>query len=227
MNQPSISTAYMMLLRRDVALAYRHRSELANPPLFFVLVVSLLPLGIGPNTALLSKIAPGLVWVVALLATLLSLDNIFRSDFEDGALELLLVSPQPMAVLVLAKVTAHWLAAGLPLLVLAPPLAMMLYLPIEALPTLIATLALGTPVLSLIGAIGVALTVGLRRGGMLLALLVLPLYVPVLIFATSAVDAAAGGLDVSGQLAIMGAMLILGVILAPLAAAGALRISMS
>jgi heme exporter protein B len=227
MNQPSISTAYMMLLRRDVALAYRHRSELANPPLFFVLVVSLLPLGIGPNTALLSKIAPGLVWVVALLATLLSLDNIFRSDFEDGALELLLVSPQPMAVLVLAKVTAHWLAAGLPLLVFAPPLAMMLYLPIEALPTLIATLALGTPVLSLIGAIGVALTVGLRRGGMLLALLVLPLYVPVLIFATSAVDAAAGGLDVSGQLAIMGAMLLLGVTLAPLAAAGALRISMS
>jgi heme exporter protein B len=227
MNQPSISTAYMMLLRRDVALAYRHRSELANPPLFFVLVVSLLPLGIGPNTALLSKIAPGLVWVVALLATLLSLDNIFRSDFEDGALELLLVSPQPMAVLVLAKVTAHWLAAGLPLLVLAPPLAMMLYLPIEALPTLIATLALGTPVLSLIGAIGVALTVGLRRGGMLLALLVLPLYVPVLVFATSAVDAAAGGLDVSGQLAIMGAMLLLGVTLAPLAAAGALRISMS
>jgi heme exporter protein B len=227
MNQPSISTAYIMLLRRDVALAYRHRSELANPPLFFVLVVSLLPLGIGPNTALLSKIAPGLVWVVALLATLLSLDNIFRSDFEDGALELLLVSPQPMAVLVLAKVTAHWLAAGLPLLVLAPPLAMMLYLPIEALPTLIATLALGTPVLSLIGAIGVALTVGLRRGGMLLALLVLPLYVPVLVFATSAVDAAAGGLDVSGQLAIMGAMLLLGVTLAPLAAAGALRISMS
>jgi heme exporter protein B len=227
MNQPSISTAYMMLLRRDVALAYRHRSELANPPLFFVLVVSLLPLGIGPNTALLSKIAPGLVWVVALLATLLSLDNIFRSDFEDGALELLLVSPQPMAVLVLAKVTAHWLAAGLPLLVLAPPLAMMLYLPIEALPTLIATLALGTPVLSLIGAIGVALTVGLRRGGMLLALLVLPLYIPVLVFATSAVDAAAGGLDVSGQLAIMGAMLLLGVTLAPLAAAGALRISMS
>jgi heme exporter protein B len=184
-------------------------------------------LGIGPDSALLAKVAPGLVWVVALLATLLSLDSIFRSDFEDGALELLLVSPQPIAVLVLAKITAHWLVAGLPLLVFALPLSLMLYLPISALPVLIATLVLGTPVLSLLGAIGVALTVGLRRGGMLLALLVLPLYVPVLIFATSAVQAAATGLPVSGQLAIMSAMLILALILAPLTAAAALRISLN
>jgi heme exporter protein B len=219
--------AFLALLRRDLALAYRNRAELANPVLFFVLVVSLLPLGIGPDAALLSRVAPGIVWVVALLATLLSLDNIFRSDFEDGGLELLLVSSQPAAVLVLAKTIAHWLVAGAPLLVIAPPLALMLYLPVGALPGLLATLALGTPVLSLIGAIGVALTVGLRRGGMLLALLVLPLYVPVLIFATSAVDAAAAGLPVSGQLAIMGAILIMALTLAPLAAAGALRISMS
>lgn len=227
MNQPRVLSAYMMLLRRDVTLAYRNRAELANPPLFFVLVVSLLPLGIGPDSALLGKIAPGAVWVVALLATLLSLDNIFRSDFEDGALELLLISPQPMPVLVLAKVTAHWLIAGLPLLIFALPLALMLYLPWRALPILIATLALGTPVLSLIGAIGVALTVGLRRGGLLLALLVLPLYIPVLIFATSAVSAAAAGLPVSGQLAIMAALLILALTLAPLAAAAALRIALN
>lgn len=216
-----------MLLRRDVTLAYRNRAELANPPLFFVLVTSLLPLGIGPDAALLSKIAPGVVWVMALLAMLLSLDSIFRADFEDGALELLLVSPQPMAVLVLAKITAHWLVAGLPLLVCAAPLALVLYLPVGALPELLATLALGTPMLSLIGAIGVALTVGLRRGGMLLGLLVVPLYVPVLIFATGAVDAAAAGLPVSGQLAIMAAMLILALMLAPLATAAALRIALN
>lgn len=227
MNQTPVTIAYMSLLRRDLALAYRNRAELANPVLFFVLVVILLPLGVGPDNELLSRIAPGVVWVVALLATLLSLDAIFRSDFEDGALELLLVSPQPMAVLVLAKITAHWLVAGLPLLVAGPPLALMLSLPAEALPTLIATLALGTPVLSLVGTIGVALTVGLRRGGILLALLVLPLYIPVLIFATGAVDAAAAGLPVSGQLAIMGAILLLAVTLAPLAAAGALRIALN
>jgi heme exporter protein B len=227
MNLPAMPSAYMTLLRRDVILAYRNRAEFANPLLFFVLVVTLLPLGIGPDTALLSRVAPGVVWVVALLATLLALENMFRADFEDGALELMLISPQPLAVLVLAKVTAHWLVAGLPLLIIAPPLAMMLYLPADALPALLATLILGTPVLSLVGSIGVALTIGLRRGGMLLALLVLPLYVPVLIFATSAVDAAAAGLPVSGQLAIMAAILIISLVLTPLATAGALRIALN
>ncbi|MBA2410040.1 MAG: heme exporter protein CcmB [Gammaproteobacteria bacterium] len=227
MNQPAISVAYMTLLRRDIILAYRNRAEFANPLLFFALVATLLPLGIGPDTELLSRIAPGVVWVVALLATLLALEGMFRADFEDGALELMLISPQPVAALVLAKVTAHWLVAGLPLLIIAPPLAMMLYLPVGALPVLLATLALGTPVLSLVGSIGVALTIGLRRGGMLLALLVLPLYVPVLIFATSAVDAAAAGLPVSGQLAIMGAIFIMSVILAPLATAAGLRIALN
>lgn len=227
MNQPAVSAAYITLLRRDVILAYRNRAELANPLLFFVLVVTLLPLGIGPDSGLLSRVAPGVVWVVALLATLLALENMFRADFDDGALELMLVSPQPVAVLVLAKVTAHWLVAGLPLLIIAPPLAMMLYLPADALPALLATLALGTPVLSLIGSIGVALTIGLRRGGMLLALLVLPLYVPVLIFATSAVDAAAAGLPVSGQLAIMGTIFIMSLMLAPLATAAALKIALN
>ncbi|MGH8503865.1 MAG: heme exporter protein CcmB [Gammaproteobacteria bacterium] len=227
MNQAAVSAAYTTLLRRDVMLAYRNRAEFANPLLFFTLVVTLLPLGIGPDTGLLSRVAPGVVWVVALLATLLALENMFRSDFDDGALELMLVSPQPLEVLVLGKVTAHWLVTGLPLLIIAPPLAMMLYLPADALPALLATLALGTPVLSLIGSIGVALTIGLRRGGMLLALLVLPLYVPVLIFATGAVDAAAAGLPVSGQLAIMGAIFIMSLMLAPLATAAALRIALN
>jgi heme exporter protein B len=227
MNQAAVSAAYMTLLRRDVMLAYRNRAEFANPLLFFMLVVTLLPLGIGPDTGLLSRVAPGVVWVVALLATLLALENMFRSDFDDGALELMLVSPQPLEMLVLAKVTAHWLVTGLPLLIIAPPLAMMLYLPADALPALLATLALGTPVLSLIGSIGVALTIGLRRGGMLLALVVLPLYVPVLIFATGAVDAAAAGLPVSGQLAIMGAIFIMSLTLAPFATAAALRIALN
>jgi len=219
--------AFGMIIRRDLVLAFRHRSEIANPLLFFVMVVSLFPLGISPEAQTLSTLAPGVIWVAALLASLLSIDQLFRSDFEDGALEQLLISPYPTALLVLAKVVAHWMITGLPLLFLAPLHGVVLALPDRGFIILAATLALGTPILSLVGAIGVALTVGLRRAGGLLSLLVLPLYVPVLIFGANAVDAAAAGLEVRGQLYFMAALLLFALTLAPFAAAAALRISVS
>lgn len=221
-----LSTFYI-LLKRDLTLAYRHRAELANPLLFFIIVISLFPLGISPESTALQGIAPGVIWVAALLAAMLSLDNLFRSDFEDGTLEQMALSAHSLPVLVLAKVLAHWLVTGLPLILLAPFLGILLFLPETAMLTLIATLALGTPILSLVGAIGVALTVGLRRGGVLLSLLVLPLYIPVLIFAAGAVNNAAMGFQVAGQLYFLGALLSLSLTLAPLAAASALRISLS
>jgi len=225
MNRVSLSTAFLGVLRRDLQIAIRKRSELLNPILFFILVVSLFPLGIGPEPRLLAEIAPGVIWVAALLATLLSMERLFRSDFEDGALEHLLLSPHALSLLALAKVLAHWLVTGLPLILVSPLLGVLLHLPAEAIRVLPLTLLLGTPVLSLLGAVGVALTVGLRRGGVLLTLLVLPLYVPVLIFGTAAVAAAAAGLPVSGQLALLGAMLALALTLSPLATAAGLRIS--
>ena len=221
-----LSTFYI-LLKRDLTLAYRHRAELANPLLFFIIVISLFPLGISPESTALQGIAPGVIWVAALLAAMLSLDSLFRSDFEDGTLEQMALSAHSLPILVLAKVLAHWLVTGLPLILLAPFLGILLFLPDTAMLTLIATLALGTPVLSLVGAIGVALTVGLRRGGVLLSLLVLPLYIPVLIFAAGAVNNAAMGFPVAGQLYFLGALLSLSLTLAPLAAASALRISLS
>ena len=214
------------VIRRDLNLAVRNRSELLNPLLFFVLVISLFPLGVGPSPALLAEIAPGVIWVAALLATLLSMERLFRSDFEDGSLEQLLLSGHPLTLLVLGKVLAHWLVTGLPLLLIAPLLGVLLYLPAEAIRLLPLTLLLGTPVLSLLGAVGVALTVGLKRGGVLLTLLVLPLYIPVLIFGTAAIAAAAAGLSVTGQLALLGALLALAITLAPLGIAAALRISL-
>jgi heme exporter protein B len=219
--------AFLVVMRRDLTVAYRRRSEAVLPVLFFVLVVTLLPLGIGPEPRLLATLAPGAIWVAALLATLLSLDGIFKPDFEDGTLEQLMLAAQPLALLVSAKVTAHWLITGLPLTISAPILALLMGLPADALDTLLLCLLLGTPVLSLIGAIGVALTVGLRRGGMLVSLLVLPLYVPVLIFGAGAVDAAAMGSPVAAQVSILAALLALAATLAPLAAAGALRVSLS
>ncbi len=220
-------SAFFVLLKRDLTLAYRHRTELANPLLFFVIVVSLFPLGITPEQKILQTLAPGVIWVAALLAAMLSLDNLFRADFEDGALEQIVLNQHPLSLLVLAKVLAHWLVTGLPLLVLAPLLGVLLFLPGKAMLTLLATLALGTPILSLVGAIGVALTVGLRRGGVLLSLLVLPLYIPVLIFAANAVNSAAASIDVAGQLYFLAALLMLALTLAPLATAAALRISLS
>jgi heme exporter protein B len=227
MNGYGISNAFTMLLQRDLKLAYRNRSQVSNPLIFFLMVVSLFPLALSPESRVLQTLAPGIIWVAALLASLLSLDSVFRSDFEDGSLEQILLSRHSAAVLVMAKVLAHWLLTGLPLLLIAPLLAVMLYLPAEAMGTMLLSLLLGTPVFSLVGAVGVALTVGLGRGGVLLSLLVIPLYVPVLIFGASAVDAAAHGLAVSGQLTLLAAMLVLAVTLSPLAIASALRISLN
>ena len=219
--------AFLALIRRDLVLALRRRSEIANPLLFFVLVITLFPLGIGAQPNLLKAIAPGIIWVSALLAAMLSLDSLFRSDFDDGSLEQMLLSPHPLSILILGKIFAHWLVTGLPLLVIAPLLAVFLGMPSQALGVLLLTLLLGTPVLSLIGAIGVALTVGLRRGGMILSLLVLPLYVPVLIFASNAVDMAGVGLPVSAQINILLSMLFMALVLAPWPTAAALKMSMN
>lgn len=219
--------AFFAIIRRDLLLAFRRRAEAANPLFFFVLVVTLFPLAVGAQPNLLQAMAPGVIWVSALLAALLSLDGLFRSDFDDGSLEQLLLSPHPLSVLVLGKIVSHWLVTGLPLLLIAPLLALFLGLPESAMPTLWLTLLLATPMLSLIGAIGVALTVGLRRGGMLLSLLVLPLYIPVLIFASSAVDRAASGLPVTAQINILLAMLLTALVLTPLPTAAALKMSVN
>ncbi|MDO9164144.1 MAG: heme exporter protein CcmB [Methylococcaceae bacterium] len=227
MSADSLSNAFLSVVRRDLLLAYRHRAELINPLAFFVMVVTMFPLAVGADVELLRRIAPGVIWVAALLASLLSMDAIFRSDFEDGSLELMVMTPHPLSVLVLAKVTAHWLLSGLPLLLVSPLLAVMFDIESDVISVLLITLLLGTPVLSLIGAIAVALTVGLRKGGVLLAILVLPLYVPVLIFASGAVDAAASGLPVSGQLYMMSAMLFLAITLTPWPTAAALKMSLS
>ena len=227
MKRRSTLNAFYFLLKRDLILNFRRRAEIANPLLFFIIVITLFPLGVGAKPQLLQNMAPGVIWVAALLAAMLSLDHIFRSDFEDGSLEQLLLSGHPVSVLVLAKVAAHWLVTGLPLLVVAPLLAVLLGLPGGAMGVLAVTLLLGTPVLSLVGAIGVALTVGLRRGGIILSLLVLPLYIPVLIFASNAVDMAASGLSVTAQLSMLAAFLALALTLAPWPAAAALRISLS
>ncbi len=227
MNRLSLSQAFIYLLRRDLTLTFRNRAEFANPLLFFILVITLFPLAIGAIPELLARIAPGIIWVAALLAAMLSLDSIFRSDFDDGSLEQLLMSAHPMPLLVLAKVCAHWLVTGLPLLIVSPILAEMLGMPREAQGILLLTILIGTPILSMVGSIGVALTVGLPKGGIILSLLVLPLYVPVLIFAASAIEGAAGGLDVSAQIYMLLALLFLAISLSPWAAAAALRMSMS
>lgn len=223
----SLITAFFAVVRRDLILAFRRRAEIANPVFFFILVVTLFPLGVGANPKLLQAMAPGVIWVSALLAVMLSLDSLFRSDFDDGSLEQMLLSSHPLTILVLGKIIAHWLVTGLPLLIIAPLLAVFLGLPEQALGTLLITLVLATPVLSLIGSIGVSLTVGLRRGGMILSLLVLPLYVPVLIFASNAVEMAGNGQTVDAQINILIAILFMSVVLAPLPAASALKMSVS
>jgi heme exporter protein B len=223
----SVSGLFGAVLKRDLMLAYRKKSDLFNPLIFFLMVATLFPLGVSPEPDFLAEVAPGVVWVAALLATLLSMDSLFRSDFEDGTLEQTLLSPQPLFIVVLAKVLAHWMMSGLPLTLLAPLLGVMLFLPAEGMSGLMLSLLIGTPTLSLIGAIGAALTVGLRKGGVLISLLVLPLYIPVLIFGTSAVQAAVTGLPLAGFFALLGAILALGLVMAPLAIAAALRISVS
>jgi len=217
--------AFLTLLNRDLTLSLRRSSDWLNPLVFFVIVVTLFPLGVGPDGELLSEIAPGVIWVAALLATLLALDGLFRDDFTDGSLEQLLLSPHPLPVLVIAKTLAHWLVSGLPLVLLSPLLALLMQLPVKALPALLLSLVLGTLCLSLIGSIGAALTVGLKRGSVLLALLVLPLFIPVLIFGSSTVAAAAGGFETDAQLSLLAGLFFLALALSPWAAAAALRIS--
>jgi heme exporter protein B len=226
MSGTSLPRALFTLLRRDLRLAFRFRGETINPIIFFVLVASLFPLATGATPDLLRTLAPGVIWVAALLATLLSLEQIFRSDYEDGSLEQLLLTPHPLTLLVLAKILAHWLVTGLPLLLVAPLLGVMLQLPAQANQALMLGLLFGTPVLSSVGSIGAGLTVSLRRGGILVSLLILPLYIPVLIFAASAVDAAAAGLAVKGQLLLLAGLMVGALTLAPLATAAALRISL-
>ncbi|KZX84425.1 heme exporter protein CcmB, partial [Alcanivorax sp. HI0011] len=196
-------------LGRELLVLWRSPAEIINPLFFFVMVISLFPLAISPKPELLATVAPGVLWVAALLAVMLSLDGLFRRDQESGVLDMLLTAPVMPVVPVLAKLLAHWLLTGLPLVLISPLLGHMLQLPDEALGTVMLSLLLGTPALTIVGAIGAALTVGLNRGGILLAVLVLPLYIPVLIFGAGAVSAAAGGANVDGILAILGALLAL------------------
>lgn len=214
-----------LIIKRELTLAYRHKDDVLNPVLFFIIVVTLFPLGIGPSTNTLTTIAPGVIWVAALLATLLSLDRIFKSDFNDGSLEQMILSPHPTYIIVLGKVLAHWLITGVPLIFIAPVLAVSLHLNDNAYNAMMLTLLLGTPVLSFIGAIGAALTVRLKNGGVILSLLVLPLFIPVLIFATSTINTAAMNLPYQGQLAIIAALLVGAITLAPFAISSALKVS--
>lgn len=225
MTQLSYRAAFALIVKRDVRIAFRHRDDIINPLLFFIIVVTLFPLGVGPESTMLSRIAPGIIWVAALLSTLLSLDRLFKSDHADGSLEQMLLSPHPIFILVLAKIVAHWLLTGLPLILIAPLLAVLLHLQESSYTALMLTLLLGTPILSLLGAIGVALTVGIKKGGVLLSLLVLPLYIPVLIFATSAIDTAGMNLPYNGQLAIIAAIFFASLTLAPFAVSAALKVS--
>ncbi len=218
--------AALAVVRRDLRLALRNPADSATVVLFFVLTVVLFPFGIGPEPQILARIAAGVVWVTALLACLLSFDRLFQLDAEDGSLEMLALAPAPLELVVAGKCLAHWLTTGLPLIAASPLMALMLGLPASGYTALIASLLLGTPTLSLVGAIGSALTLGARRGGVLLPLLVLPLYIPVLIFAVAAVDAAISGLAVRPHLLLLGGLLALALPLAPLAAAACVRQSL-
>ena len=218
--------ALLVTLRRDLRLAARRPAEVATSLVFFIVVVSLFPLGIGPEVTLLQRIAPGVIWVAALLATLLGLPRLFAADHADGTLEQLLLSPQPQVPLVAGKVLAHWLLCGLPLVLLAPLLGLQFNLDGNVLAVLMLALLLGTPVLSLVGAVGAALTLGVRGGGALVALLMLPLYVPTLVFGAGAVEATAAGLAAGPQLSLLGALLIVALLFMPWAATAALRIAL-
>ena len=214
----------MAVLRRDLLLGMRHRSELVNPLVFFFIVVTMFVLALGPYEATLKQVAPAVIWVAVLLASTLSLDMMFHSDLDDGSLEQFLLSPHPLIIIVSAKILAHWLLTAAPLIVSALFLGLMVYLPQSAMVPLLLTLSLGTPVLSLVGAILCALTVGLRGSGILLTLLILPLYVPVLIFSVATVDNATKQLAITGELYFLAAMLVLATTLAPFATASSLRV---
>lgn len=216
---------FVEIIKRELRIAMRKQAEILNPLWFFLIVITLFPLVMGPEPKLLAKIAGGIVWVAALLSALLSFERLFKDDFTDGSLEQLMLTAQPLVLTALAKVLAHWLLTGLPLILLSPVAALLLSMESHFWQALVLTLLIGTPVLSCLGAIGVALTVGLRKGGTLLSLLVVPLFIPVLIFSASVLDAATLGLPYQGQLAVLGAMLAAAITLSPFAVAAALRIS--
>lgn len=226
MSPPSLGGACTAVLRRDLTLAWRRRGDIAMPVLYALIVTTLFPFALGPENALLQRIAGGVVLVTILLAMLLALDAMFRSDIEDGSLEQLVLAPQPLAMMLGMKVLAHWMTTALPLIVVAPMLAGMLQMQTAVMPVLVLALLLATPMLSLLGAVLVALTAGTRRSGMLLALMLLPLCVPVVIFAAGAVAAAQQGLPWMAPIAWLGAALALTLVLAPLACAAALRIAL-
>ena len=225
MTRPGLLPAARALLARDLQLLWRRRGDALQPALFAVLVVVMFALGLGGEPQALARAASAVLWVAVLLAGLLSLDTLFRGDAEDGSLEQWILAPVPLAWLVAVRTFSHWLTTALPLLVVVPVLGEFLYLPRAQLPVLMLTLLLGTPVLSLLGAVVAALTVGLKRSGILVALLALPLYVPVLVFGAGSVAASAQGLDASGSLLLMAALLVASAVLAPLAAAAAIRIA--
>lgn len=216
----------LAVLQREMALGLRHKGEVLTPLMFFVVVASLFPLGVGPESALLLRMAPGVLWVSALLAAMLSMQRMFATDYADGSLEQMVLSATPLALLVLAKAMSHFLLSGLPLVLMAPVLGLQYGLDNRALGILMLSLLLGTPTLSLIGSIGAALTLGVRGAGVLLSLLILPLYIPVLIFGAGAVEADAAGMGISGYLSLLAALLVLSLFFSPLATSAALKISL-
>ncbi|MBV8635236.1 MAG: heme exporter protein CcmB [Burkholderiaceae bacterium] len=218
--------ALLCVIRRDLLLAFRRRSDVVTTLFFFIIVISLFPMGVGPEPDQLRQMAPGILWVSALLASMLALGRLFALDYADGTLEQMLLSAEPLSVIVIGKVVAHWLVSGLPLVLLAPLLALQFDLPGEAITVLCLSLLLGTPILSLVGAIGAALTLGLRGGGALVSLLVLPLYIPVLIFGAGAVGAQASGLGAGAHLLLLGGGLAAAIALTPWATSAALRVAM-
>ena len=225
MSGARLADALQAVATRDLLTALRHRADVVTTLIFFAIVASLFPLGVGSETAMLRLMGPGVVWVAALLASMLALARLFASDYADGSLEQLVLSPHPLTLLVLAKIAAHWLASGLPLVIIAPLLGLQFDLSADAQLVLLASLLLGTPTLSLIGAVGAALTLGVRGGGALLSLLVLPLYVPVLIFGAGAVEATAAGLGATAHLSLLGALLLVALVFAPWATAVSVRIA--
>jgi heme exporter protein B len=226
MKKSTLLDLLVLVIRRDLILAMRRRADVLTTLIFFVMVVSLFPLGVGPELEMLRKMAAGVLWVAALLASMLSLGRLFSADYLDGTLEQMMLAPQSLSMLVLGKMTAHWMVSGLPLVLMAPVLGLQFDMSARALGVLILGLMLGTPILSMVGAIGAALTLGLRGGGVLLSLLVLPLCIPVLIFGAGAVEAISSGLSIVSHLSLLGALLVLALVFTPWVTAQALRISM-
>lgn len=226
MKPHQLSGVLLALLKRELALAMRQKGEVLTPLVFFVVITSLFPLGIGPESALLLRMAPGVLWVSALLSAMLSLQRLFATDYSDGSLEQMAISPMPLGLIVIVKTIAHFLLSGLPLVLISPLLGLQFGMDASALGLLMITLLLGTPTLSLVGSVGAALTLGVRGAGVLLSLLVLPLYIPVLIFGAGAVEADAAGLGSSGHLSLLAALLALSAFFAPIATTAAIRISL-